>query len=147
MKKLNDIYEIFRGKLLELNSQSKHLEKNIEEFADTVLFLPAIMVKKRLLLIEEQILLRSDSLVAEHNGKGWVFVMKSDKLLSVYWFEKEFPPKDKDDFRKRGNLILSMEEITELIDKLLNKVDSGQFAEAGNWVNRYEPSFINNQVG
>lgn len=146
MKMLDDVCEIFRGKLLEMNSQSKHLEKNIEEFADTVLFLPAIMVKKRLLLIGEQILLRSSSLMAEHSGKGWVFVIKSNILLRVYWEQNEYSPKVKDNFKKRGLVILTPVELMELIAKLSKKVDSGQFAEAVDWLNRYEPSFTDDQV-
>ena len=137
--------QVLRRQLLEINSQSEELEKRIEGFADTVLILPSIMVKRRLLLIGEQILLRSGSLMAEHNGGGWVFVTKSDILLGVYWEQNEFPQKVKDHFKKRGFVILTPAEIMASIGKLCGKVDSGQFAEAVDWVNRYEPSFARNQ--
>ena len=147
MKKLDDICEVLRHNLLEISSQCENLRQSIEEFAATVSTYPATMVKVRLRLITVQILHRVCSLLIEHNGKGYVFLMKSDALLSVRWAEKEFPPESKDDFRKRGSLILSPEEITELTNKLAEKVDSGQFAQAVDWINRYEPSFANNQVG
>ncbi len=147
MKKLDDICEVLRHNLLEISSQCENLRQSIEDFATTVLTSPATMVKIRLGVITVQILRRVCSLLIEHNGKGYVFLMKSDALLSVRWAEKEFPLKDKDGFRKRGHLILSPKEITELTNKLAEKVDSGQFAQAVDWINRYEPSFTNNQVG
>ena len=105
------------------------------------------MVKKRLLAIDAQISFRLCSLLIEHDGKGHVYITKSDILLGVHWAEKEYSPEDKDYFRKRGRLILSPKEIIELTNKLSEKVDSGQFAQAVDWINRYEPSVINNQVG
>lgn len=147
MKNLNQICEVLHNSLLDINSQCENLKQSIQEFGTTVSFLPVIMIRKRLLLINIQICIRFCSLTAEHGGKGYVFVIKSDILLGVYWVEKEFSPEDKNDFSKRGELILSMKEISDLINKLSEQVDSGQFAEAVDWINRYEPSFTNNQVG
>lgn len=147
MKKFDDICEVLRHNLLEIGSQCENLRQSIEEFAATVSTYPATMVKIRLGLITVQILLRVCSLLVEHNGKGYVFLMKSNILLGVHWAEKEFPPESKDDFRKRGSLILSPEEIADLTNKLAEKVDSGQFAQAVAWIRRYEPSVTNNQVG
>jgi len=147
VKKLDDICEVLRHNLLEIRSQCENLVQSIEEFAATVSTYPATMVKVRLGLITVQILGRACSLLIEHNGKGCVFLMKSDALLSVRWAEKEFPPESKDNFRKRGSLILSPEEIADLTNKLAEKVNSGQFAQAVDWINRYEPSVTNDQVG
>jgi len=147
VKKLDDIYEVLRHNLLEISSQCENLRQSIEEFAATVSTYPATMVKVRLRLITVQILHRVCSLLIEHNGKGYVCITQSNILLGVHWVEEEFPPEYKDDFRKRGHLILSPEEITELTNKLAEKVDSGQFAQAVDWINRYEPSVSNNQVG
>ncbi len=51
------------------------------------------------------------ALIAEHNGKGWVFVVKSDILLGVHWAEVEYSPETKDRFKKRGLLILKPGEV------------------------------------
>jgi hypothetical protein len=147
VKKLDDICEVLRHNLLEISSQCENLRQSIEEFAATVSTYPATMVKVRLGLMNIQVLARVYSLLKEHNRKGYVFLMKSNILLGVHWAEKEFSLNAKDGFRKRGSLILSPEEITELTNKLAEKVDSGQFAQAVDWINRYEPSVINNQVG
>jgi len=147
VKKLDDIYEVLRHNLLEISSQCENLRQSIEEFAATVSTYSATMVKVRLRLITVQILHRVCSLLMDHNKKGVVVVMMSHMALSVHWAEKEFPLESKDDLRKRCYLILSPKEITELTNKLAEKVDSGQFAQAVDWINRYEPSFTNNQVG
>lgn len=97
--------------------------------------------------ITRQIRRQRDYIIKKHNGKGYVCIMQSNILLGVHWAEKELPSEHKDNFRKRGRLILSPEEITELTNKLAEKVDSGQFAQAVDWINRYEPSVSNNQVG
>ena len=141
MKRLDDICGILSNRLMKIKSHSDYLVNIMEECAHTMSFLPAFMVKQRLVSIGEEILNCSSSLLAEHNGKGWVFVIMSDSLLVVHWIESEYSPNVKEYFKKRNLNTFTLSEIMELIAQLSNKVDSGQFAEAVDWVNRYEPSF------
>ncbi len=73
-----------------------------------------------------------------------MYIMKGDIRLEVCWAGKEFSPEGKEAWRNLGRLILSPEELTELTNQLLEKVDSGQLAEAIDWINRYELSVTGN---
>ena len=68
--------------------------------------------------------------------------MMSDTALNVHWAERELSIKAKEDLKKEGYLILSLEEIAKVIEHLAKGIDSGQPAEAVEWINQYEPSLV-----
>ena len=66
--------------------------------------------------------------------------MMSNTVLTIQWIEKELSIKGKGDYKISGYLTLSLEEIAKVFEDLADRIDSGQFAEAVEWTNRYEPS-------
>jgi hypothetical protein len=86
--------------------------------------------------------MQTSSLHNSHEGEGVIFVMMTDMDLSVHWAEKELSVKGKENLKMRGYLILSPEEVVKAIEHLAEKIDSGQLAEAVEWINRYETSLV-----
>jgi len=132
---MNGIQEELRRSLLEINNQCQSLRQDIAAFVNSVSTLPAAMVKARLSAMSLQI----NTQILRQEEKGVVFVMMTDTVLSVQWAEKELSIKDKEDLKMGGYLTLSPEEITKIVEHLADKIDSGQSAEAVEWINRYEP--------
>ena len=139
MKSMNGIQEVLRRSLLDINNQCQGLRQDITEFVNNVLTSPAAMVKIRLSVISIQITMQASNLYNSHDMEGIVFAMLSDTDLSVHWSEKKLSIKGKENLKMRGYLILSLEEIAKVIEHLANRIDSGQLAEAVEWINQYEP--------
>jgi len=129
------IQEVLHHSLLEINNHCQGLRQELAEFTNSVSTLPAAMVKSRLSAMSLQI----KTQILRQEEKGVVFVMMTDTVLSVQWAEKELSIKDKEDLKMGGYLTLSPEEITKIVEHLADKIDSGQSAEAVEWINRYEP--------
>ena len=142
MKPMYDIHEVLRHSLLEINNRCHSLRQDIAAFVNIVSTLPASMMKVRLSVMSLQITMQTSRLHNGHDEKGVVFVMMTDTLLSIHWTEKELSIKAKEDFKRRGHLILSQEEIAKVVEHLAGGIDSGQCAEAVEWINRYEPSLV-----
>jgi len=132
---MNSIQEVLRHSLLEINNQCQSLRQSIAVFVNSVSTLPAAMVKARLSAMSLQI----KTQILRHEEKGVVFVMMTDTVLSVQWAEKELSIKDKENLKMGGYLTLSAEEIIKIVEHLADGVDSGQFAEAVEWISQYEP--------
>ncbi len=140
MKPMYGIHEVLRHSLLEINNQCQGLRQDLAAFVNSVSTLPAAMVKVRLSVMSLQISMLTSRLHNMHDEKGVVFVMMTDTVLSVQWAEKEFSiEKAKENLRMAGYLTLSPEEITKVVEHLSDGIDSGQFAEAVEWINQYEP--------
>lgn len=135
MNSMNSIQEVLRHSLLEINNQCQSLRQSIAVFVNSVSTLPAAMVKARLSAMSLQI----KTQILRHEEKGVVFVMMTDTVLSVQWAEKELSIKDKENLKMGGYLTLSAEEIIKIVEHLADGVDSGQFAEAVEWISQYEP--------
>lgn len=135
MNSMNGIQKELRRSLLEINNQCQSLRQDIAAFVNSVSTLPAAMVKARLSAMSLQI----KTQILRQEEKGVVFVMMTDTVLSVQWAEKELSIKDKEDLKMGGYLTLSPEEITKIVEHLADRIDSGQSAEAVEWINQYEP--------
>ncbi|MFC2040682.1 hypothetical protein ACFLTW_05930 [Chloroflexota bacterium] len=142
MNSMNGIQEVLCHSLLEINNQCQGLRKDIAEFVNNVSILPAAMVNIRLSVMSINISMLISQLYNSHDGKGVVYAMMSDALLRIYWAENEFPIEIKEDSKRKGYLILSPEEIAKMVEQLADGIDSGQFAEAVEWINQYEPSLV-----
>lgn len=140
MKPMNGIHEVLHHSLREINNQCRSLRQDLAEFVNIASTSPATMMKVRLSLMSLQITMQASSLHNSHEWEGIVFVMMSDTDLNVHWAEKELSIKGKEYLKTRGYLILSPEEIVKMIDCLSGGIDSGQSAEAVEWLNRYESS-------
>ena len=136
------IHEVFHHSLLEINNQCQSLRQGIAAFVNSVSTLPAAMVKIRLSVMSLQISMQTSCLHNRHDEKGVVYVMMTDTLLSVHWAEKEFSIEAKENLKRDGHLILSQEEIAKVVENLSGKIDSGQCAEAVEWINQYEPFLV-----
>ena len=139
MKPLDEVYEVLHQVLLETNRQWEAMRHDMNEFISIVSKLPAEMVKLRLTAMTFHILTRARSLRKQHNDRGYVFIMMSNIIIGIYWAENEYSAEDKEHFRRRGYLIISPEAMGTVIERFIDQVDSGQLAEAVDWVNRYEP--------
>lgn len=135
MNSMNGIQEVLRHSLLEINNQCQSLRQGIAVFVNSVSTLPAAMVKERL----SAMFLQIKTQILRNEEKGVVFVMMSDTVLSVQWAEKELSIKGKEDLKREGYLTLSPEVITKMMEYLADRIDSGQLAEAVEWINQYEP--------
>ncbi len=133
------IYEMLCHSLREIDNQYQGLRQGMAVFVNSVSTLPASMVKIRLSVMSINISMLTSHLHNEHDGKGVEFVMMTDTVLSVQWAEKELSIEDKKNFKIAGYLTLSLEEIAKVIEHLADRIDSGQSAEAVEWINRYEP--------
>ncbi len=142
MKPMHSIYEVLHHSLLEINNRCQDLRQDMAVFVNSVSTLPAAMVKVRLSVMSLQTTMQASRLHNSHEEKGVVFVMMSDTGLSVHWSEKELSLKGKENLKMRGYLILSLEEIVKMIDHLSDGIDSGQCAQAVEWINRYETSLV-----
>ena len=142
MKPMNGIQEELRHSLLEINNQCQSLRQNIAEFVNNVSTLPAEMVKKRLYTISIRIKMQTSQLHNSHDGKGVVFFMMEDTLLGIHWAENELSIKTQEDLKRKGYRILSPGEVVKMVEHLADGIDSGQFAEAVEWINQYEPSLV-----
>jgi hypothetical protein len=138
VKPMYGIQEVLRHSLLEINNRCQSLRQDIVAFVNSVSTLPASMVKISLSVMSINIGMQASRLHNRHDGKGGVFVMMTDTVLSVQWAEKELSIEDKENFKMAGYLTLSLEEIATVVKHLAEGVDSGQFAEAVEWINRYE---------
>ena len=132
---MNGIQEVLHHSLLEINNQCQSLRQDIAVFVNSVSTLPAAMVKARLSAMSLQI----KTQILRNEEKGVVFVMMTDTVLSVQWAERGLSIKDKENLKMGGYLALSPEEITKVIEYLAERIDSGQLAEAVEWINQYEP--------
>ncbi len=140
MNSMNGINEVLRHNLLEINNQCQSLRQDIAEFVNIMSTLPAEMVKTRLSAMSILIEMQTSRLHDRHGEEGVVYFMMTDTLLSAQWAGKEFSiEKAKETLGREGYRILSPEEIVKMVEQLLDKVDSGQFAEAVEWINQYEP--------
>lgn len=142
MISMNGMQEELRRSLLEINNQCQDLRQDIAVFVNSVSTLPAAMIKIRLSVMSIQIKEQTSKLHTTHDWKGVVYAMMTDTLLKFYWAEKEFPIKVKEDLKRKGYLVLSTEEIVKMIEHLSDGIDSGQCAEAVEWINRYESSLV-----
>jgi len=143
MKLLDDMYQVLHHDLLEINRQCEGLRQDIVEFVTIVSTLPAQMVKLRLTVMTYNIVIQVRNLLKQHHGNGYVFVMMNDTGLGIYWVEKEYSAEDKENFKRHGYLITSPEAMGKVAEQLSEKVDSGELAEAVDWLKRYEP-FLRN---
>lgn len=140
MKSMNGIQEVLHHSLLEINNQCQSLRQGIAAFVNSVSTLPAAMIKTRLSAMSLQISMQTSRLHNMHDEKGVVYAMMTDTLLSVYWAGKGFSIEAaKEDLKRQGYLILSLEELAKVVEHLADGIDSGQYAEAVEWINRYEP--------
>ena len=140
MNSMDDIYRMLCHSLLEIDSQCQGLRQGIAVFVNSVSTSPAAMIKTRLYAMSLQISMQISGLHNSHDEKGIVYVMMTDTVLGVYWADKEFSIEAvKEDLKKKGYLILSLEEIAKVIEHLADRIDSGQPAEAVEWINQYEP--------
>lgn len=135
MNSMYDIYEMLCHSLRETDNQYQGLRQDLAEFVNSVSTLPAAMVKARLSAMSLQI----KTQILRQEEKGVVFVMMTDTVLSVQWAEKELSIKDKENLKMGGYLALSPEEIIKIVEHLADRIDSGQPAEAVEWINQYEP--------
>ena len=142
MKPMHSIYEVLHRSLLEINNRCQGLRQDMAVFVNSVSTSPAAMVKVRLSVMSLQITMQASRLHNSHEEEGIVFIMMSDTRLSVHWSEKELSIKGKENLKMRGYLILSSEEIVKLVEHLSDGIDSGQCAEAVEWINRYETSLV-----
>jgi hypothetical protein len=78
------------------------------------------------------------SLYLQHGGKGFVFIALTETTLGVHW-------ENNDKLLTSGNPLaggrlhlLSVEEGMAIFKGLENKVESGSFSEAVDWINHYE---------
>lgn len=140
---LDNIHNVLRDDLLGISKQCESLRKDIAQFVSIVSTLPAEMVKLRLMTMTLHIMTQAQNLSKQHPGMGYVFIMAGKVSFGIYWVEKEYSAEDKEDFRRRGYLIVSPEAMAEVAKQLSERVDSGQLTEAVNWLNRYEP-FLKN---
>ena len=125
---------------MEINNQCQSLQQDISVFVNSVTTLPAAMIKTRLYTMSLQISMQTSRLHNMHDEIGVVYVMMTDTLLSVYWAEKGFSIEAaKEDLKMQGYLILSLEELAKVVEYLSDGIDSGQSAEAVEWINQYEP--------
>ncbi|MFC2004824.1 hypothetical protein ACFLUY_01225 [Chloroflexota bacterium] len=136
--------EVLRRSLLEINNRCQSLRQDIEEFVNSVLTLPAAMIKIRLQTMSIRITMQTSRLHNMHDGKGIVFVIMSNTVLSVQWAENELSIEGKENFKRCGYLTLSLEEISKVVEHLLARIDSEQPIEAVEWINQYEPSLLLN---
>jgi len=110
------------------------------EFVEGVSTLPAAMIKIRLYTMSLQISMQTSRLHNMHDEEGIVYAMMTDMILSVYWAKKEFSIEAaKEDLKRQGYLILSLEEFAKVVEELADGIDSGHPAEAVEWIKQYEP--------
>ena len=135
MNSMYDIYKMLCHSLRETDNQCQGLRQDLAEFANNVSTLPAAMVKIRLSVMSLQI----KAHILRQEEKGVVFVMMTDTVLSVQWAENELTIESKEICKMDRYLTLSLEEIAKVVEHLADGIDSGQWAEAVEWINRYEP--------
>ncbi len=140
MNPMDDIYIMLCQSLLEIDNQCQDLRKDIAVFVHIASTLPAAIVNIRLSVMSIQITMQASRLLNSHDVEGAIFVMMSDTVLSIQWIEKELLIESKGDYKISGYLTLSLEQIVKMIEHLADGIDSGQPAEAVEWINRYEPS-------
>jgi len=140
---MHGIHEVLQHDLLEISKRCQTLQQEITEFANIVSKLPAAMVRLRLKTMARQIMIQAMNLSEQHHGDGYVFVMIGHRVLGIHWAKKEYSAKTKEDLRRQGYLITSAETMEKVAEELSEKVDSGELAEAVDWINRYEP-FLEN---
>lgn len=140
---LDNIHNVLRDDLLGISKQCESLWKDIAQFVSIVSTLPAGMVKLRLTTMTYHIMTEAQKLSKQHHGKGYVFIMINNIAFGIHWVEKEYSAEDKEDFRRRGYLIVSPEAMAKVAEQLSEKVDSGQLTEAVIWLNQYELFIIN----
>jgi hypothetical protein len=136
---MNGIYKMLCHSLREIDNQCQSLRQDLAEFVNSVSTLPVAMVKIRLSVMSINIRMQASRLYNMHDGKGVMFVMMTDTVLSIQWWEKELSIEDKENFKMGGYLTQSLEEIEKVIGHLADGVDSGQSAEAVEWISQYEP--------
>ena len=142
MNSTNVIHEVLSNSLLEISNRYQSLRQYMAEFVNIVSTIPAAMVKVRLSVMSIKITMQASDLHNKHDEKGVLFVMMSDTVLSVHWAEEELSIKAKENLKKDGHLILSLEEIAKVVEHLADMIDSGQCAEAVEWINQYEASLV-----
>ena len=78
------------------------------------------------------------SLYLQHGGIGYVFLfMGINDGMTMHWVARKDIVADKYRFRNEGWTVVSVREVLNIIVELLEKLDSGNLAEAIRWINNY----------
>ena len=79
-----------------------------------------------------------ESLYLQHGGIGYVFLfMGINGEMTMHWVGRKDIVADKYRFRNEGLTVVSISEVLNIIDGLLEKPDLGNLAEAIIWINNY----------
>ena len=78
------------------------------------------------------------SLYLQHGGIGYVFLFTGiNGEMAMHWVGSKDIVADKYRFRNEGWTVVSISEVLNIIDGLLEKLDLGNLAEAITWINNY----------
>jgi len=79
-----------------------------------------------------------ESLYLQHDRIGYVFLfMGLNGEMTMHWVGREDIVADRYRFRNKGWTVVSVNEVLVTISGLLEKLDSGNLAEAITWINSY----------
>lgn len=124
-------------RLLQADRKCRVMLEKLSRFESDVSSKPPHWIKLRLEFIALQIMQSAVSLYEEHGGKGFVFVMLTETILKVHWEETDALLKNEDPTKPTKMRLLSVEEARAILTKLGNKVESGSFTEAIDWMNKH----------
>ncbi len=124
-------------KLLQADRKYRVMLEKLSRFESDVSRKPPRWIKQRLEFIDLQIRLSAVSLSIKHGGKGVVFVMLMETSLKVHWEETDALLKNEDPTKPAKMRLLSVEDARDILTKLRNKVESGSFTEAIDWMNKH----------
>jgi len=78
------------------------------------------------------------SLYLQHGGIGYVFLFTGiNGEMRMHWVGRKDIVADKYRFRNEGLTVVSISEVLNIIDGLLEQLDLGNLAEAITWINNY----------
>jgi hypothetical protein len=127
MASVNDMIEIHRQLLVDAAEVCRSLPAEIETFAAAVSSLPQEMVKLRLTLIHNMIIL----------GKGFIFVQAGHGMLSIRWSELDFWEGQEVSSGSEGGVFIAPEVVVDKVKELLSQVDRGELVAAVYWLSHY----------
>lgn len=123
---LNDVSSECRSFSLELKKLNHCTREAVEQ------------LKSVLVGIINEISRSEESLYLQHDGIGYVFFFIGiNGEMTMHWVGRKDIVDDKYRFRNEGWTVVSISEVLDIIDGLLEKLDLGNLAEAITWINKY----------
>ena len=114
---------------------------NLNEFEEYLATYAAGCLRRKLDILGSRVNALAELRYEEHENQGYVCIFLSEANgFSVYWVKEEAVVVDKAYFAQNGSKVLSVEEATDIILNMMNKLASGNWAEVLDWVKKYAKS-------